>query len=255
MTRRLQALVVAILAASATVFVGGSTATATDLPTVSIGDAATVEGSTARHGLRFAVTLSHPATTDVSVNIASESDTATQNSDFNEAVLGAFIPAGHVSGIATARVYGDTIVEPTEDFRVRLFGSSNVVLGRATGTGRIINDDPEPGQRVSIGDASVVEGERGTRSARFTVSLSVAEPEDVTFHYTTIAGSALGGSDYRTQDLAGRIPMGSTSVSVPVPVLPDTAAEPTETFSVHLSGVSGVAIGRANGVGTILDDD
>jgi hypothetical protein len=241
---------------SATIVVGGGRATATDLPSISIGDAATVEGSSARHGLRFAVTLSHPTTTNVTVTVSTESGTATEGTDFLRGSVSPFIPAGHVSGIATVRVFGDTTVEPTENFRVFLRGpSGGAVLGRASGTGRIINDDPEPGQRISIGDASVVEGARGTRSARFTVSLSVAEPEDVTFHYATIGGSALAGTDYRTQDLQGRIPMGSTSVSVPVPVLADTTAEPTETYTVHLSGVSGLTIGRANGVGTILDDD
>jgi hypothetical protein len=253
MTRNVWVLVAAMLLVSATVVVSGGAATATDLPSISIGDAATVEGSSARHGLRFAVTLSHPTTTDVTVAVSTESGTATEGSDFLSGSVSPFIPAGHVSGIATVRVFGDTTVEPTENFRVRLVGPNGAVLGRSVGTGRIIDDDPEPGQRISIGDASVVEGARGTRSARFTVSLSVAETENVTFHYATVGGSALAGTDYRTQDLDGHIPMGSTSVSVPVPVLVDTTAEPTETFTVHLSGVSGVTIGRANGVGTILD--
>jgi hypothetical protein len=153
------------------------------------------------------------------------------------------------------RVRGDSTVEPTENFRVRLVGPTGAVLGRAVGTGRIIDDDPEPGPRISIGDSSVVEGARGARSARFAVTLSAAAPQDVTFHYATVEGSAVAGVDYRAQEFDYHIPAGTTSISVPVPVFPDRIGEPSESFTVRLTTAGGAIIGRANGVGTILDDD
>jgi hypothetical protein len=87
------------------------------------------------------------------------------------------------------------------------------------------------------------------------VSLSDYVPNDVTVHVSTVDGTALAGADYRAQDLDIRFPAGRTSVSVAVPVLADTTPEPTETFGAHLSDAVGATIGRANGVGKILDDD
>jgi hypothetical protein len=77
----------------------------------------------------------------------------------------------------------------------------------------------------------------------------------VTFHWSTVDGTAVAGSDYRAMSFDGVIDVGRTSTTVPVPVLADSTAEPNERFTVHLSGVSGAVIGRANGVGTIIDDD
>jgi hypothetical protein len=225
------------------------------VPSVSIGDAAVVEGSSGTRALEFAVSLSRPAATDVTVTFGTESGTATAGSDFTTLSGSVTIHAGFVSGIARVRVRGDSTVEPTENFRVRLVGPSGAALARAVGTGRIIDDDPEPGLRISIGDGSVVEGARGTRSARFVVSLSEAASEDITFHYATVDGSALAGVDYRAQDSTYQIPAGSTSISVPVPVLADGTPEPIKTFGVRLAAATGATIGRANGVGRIIDDD
>jgi hypothetical protein len=101
----------------------------------------------------------------------------------------------------------------------------------------------------------VVEGAHGTRSARFTVSLSAPATRRVTFHLATADGTATAGSDFRSVSLEGSIEVGRTSTTVPVPVLADTVSEPNETFTLQLSGVTGATRGRTNGVGTILDDD
>ena len=228
---------------------------AVGVPQMSIGDGAVVEGSTGSRLLELPVTLSRPATTDVNATFRVDSGTTIVGTDTTTFSGNVLIPTGHVSGIAKVRVRGDTIVEPTENFRVRLVGPSGAVLGRAVGTGRIIDDDPEVGTRLSVGDVAVVEGAHGTRSARFVVTLSHEAPQDVTVHLATVDGTAAAGSDYRAQSVDLRIPAGSTSVSVAVPVLADTAPEPTETFGAHLSAAVGATIGRANGVGKILDDD
>ena len=47
----------------------------------------------------------------------------------------------------------------------------------------------------------------------------------------------------------------ATSVSVTVNVVADNVLEPTETFTVTLSGAQGATIGDAVGIGTILGDD
>jgi hypothetical protein len=159
----------------------------------------------------------------------------------------------------TVRVRGDAVVEPKESLRVRLADPVGAVVGRRVGTGRIIDDDPEPGPRLSIGDAAVVEGARGTRSARFTVSLSRPATERVTFHWAVRDGTAVAGVDLRpyggAAGLDGFVDVGRVSTTVPVPVLADTTGEGDEAFTVRLSTVTGATLGRTNGVGRILDDD
>jgi hypothetical protein len=225
------------------------------MPSVSVGDVAVVEGSSGTRALGFPVSLSRPAATNVTVAFDTEDGSAAAGSDYVAGSGTVTIFAGSVTGVARVRVRGDTAVEPKESFRLRLRDPVSAALGRATGTGRIIDDDPEPGPRISVGDGSIVEGARGTRSARFTISMSSPATERVTFHFTSSDGTAVGGSDYHVVGYDGVINPGGTSATLPVPVSPDRTSEPTESFTVTLSGVTGAAIGRANGVGTILDDD
>ena len=46
-----------------------------------------------------------------------------------------------------------------------------------------------------------------------------------------------------------------TTQTFTVTVLGDTAIEPNETFVVNLSGATNAAVGDAQGVGTITNDD
>jgi hypothetical protein len=228
---------------------------AVGVPLVSIGDAAVIEGDAGTRLVELPVTLSRPASAPVTVGFTSADGTATAGSDYVAASGTVTVPTGAVSGIVRIRVRGDTAVEPKENFRVRLHDPVGAVVGRRVGTGRIIDDDPGTGPRLAIGDGAVVEGARGARSARFTVSLSAPATQRVTFHWSTLDGSAVAGSDYRSMSLDGTIDVGRISTTVPVPVLADSVSEPTEMFTVRLSDVSGATRGRTNGVGKILDDD
>ena len=60
-------------------------------------------------------------------------------------------------------VLGDTVVEPDETFTVTLSSPVNATLGTATGLGTITNDDVVV-PAVSIGPATVVEGNAGRRT-------------------------------------------------------------------------------------------
>jgi chitinase len=232
---------------------------AVGVPQVSVGDAAVVEGASGTRALAFPVTLSRPSPTPVTVGFATEDGAATAGPDFVAAAGSVTIPAGAVTKVVTVRVRGDAAVEPKEHLRVRLVDPVGAVVGRGRGTGRIVDDDPEPGPRLSIGDSAVVEGARGTRSARFTVSLSGPATERVTFHWAVRDGTAIAGVDLRpyggAAGLDGFVDVGRVSTTVPVPVLADTAGEGDETFTVRLSAVTGATLGRTNGVGRILDDD
>lgn len=108
---------------------------------------------------------------------------------------------------------------------------------------------------LSITDVSVTEGNSGSVSANFDVTLSAPSANTVTVNFATANGSALAGSDYTGGSGVVTFAPGETSKTVSVQVLGDIAVEPNETFSVVLSGATNATISDATGIGTIVNDD
>ncbi len=108
---------------------------------------------------------------------------------------------------------------------------------------------------ISIGNVSLNEGNSGTTAFNFTVSLSAATTQTVTVNYATADGTATAPSDYQTASGTLTFAPGEISKTVTVFVNGDTAVEPTETFTINLSGaVNGTILGGV-GTGTIINDD
>jgi hypothetical protein len=117
-----------------------------------------------------------------------------------------------------------------------------------------ISADPPP--TVNVSDATVVEGDSGTKNASFTVSLSQARTVAVSVKYATANGTAVAPADYTAKaPTALSFSAGQTSKTITVPVKGDLAGEADETFSVVLSGATNIAIGDGTGTGTITDND
>jgi Calx-beta domain/FG-GAP-like repeat len=114
---------------------------------------------------------------------------------------------------------------------------------------------PPPPPSVSINDVTVTEGNTGATNATFTVSLSAPYSQSVTVHYETANGSATAGSDYMAMPGDVTFGIGETSKTITVLVNGDTLNEPSEEFSVNLSGPTNATLADAQGVGTILNDD
>jgi hypothetical protein len=106
---------------------------------------------------------------------------------------------------------------------------------------------------LSIGDASVTEGDGGTVLMSFLVTLSERSASDVTFSFST-EGMTAGSPDFTNTSGTGTIPAGQLTTVVQVSVIGDTQNEADETLNVQLSGAS-VGIDDALGIGTIVDDD
>src|SRR5439155_1547344 len=149
----------------------------------------------------------------------------------------------------------EALVEPDETFNVNLSVPVNAVLGTATATGTILDDDGPPNPRLAIGDVAVVEGDTNSAKATFTVTLDQPKTTDVTAQWATAPGTATAGSDYTTASGTVTIPAGKTSASIGVTVLGNTTVEPDEMFTVTLSSPVGATIVRPTGTGRILDDD
>jgi serine protease len=109
---------------------------------------------------------------------------------------------------------------------------------------------------LSIDDVAITEGDSGTRLATFTVKLSQASTQAVTYNIATAVGTAKAGSDYVAGSLTGQtISVGQTSRTFTVPIKGDTAVEANETFLVNLGSVAGASVGDGQAIGTIINDD
>ena len=250
-----------------------------DEPVISIsGPAATLEGSTAggKTSFTFTVSLDKAAQENIAVKISTTDGTAIAGTDYEALVdKWVIIPAGSRSATVSVAVLQDSTAELSENFTVNVLeqlvgvGTTLDTNGLPTGgvalpqaaiapaTGTITNDDV---LGLSINDVSILEGNAGTQTMTFTVTLSKAADRDVTFTYSTSNNTALTGSDF-TEITGGTatIPAGSTSVPIAVTILGDTTNESDETFTVTISnglfGSDSVNITDQFGTGTILTDD
>ena len=222
-------------------------------PTLSINDVTVTEGSSGATNAVFTLSLSSPSGQNVSVNVATQDGTATAGVDYVAQAGTVTIPPGTISVLITVPVFGDVLGEPNETFFVNLSGAVNATITDAQGQGTIIDDDGAPA--ISINDATVVEGDSGTTTASFIVSLSSPSGQTVTVDYATQDGTATAGSDYVATAGTLTFPPGTTVLPLPVSVNGDVAPETNETFLVNLSNPGNATVADGQGLGTIADDD
>lgn len=146
--------------------------------------------------------------------------------------------------------------QPSISARFVQFGSSNGAFVYRASLPRPVGEQPPPPVGVAVTDASINEGDSGTRQLTFTVSLSGASTRPVTVDYDTADDTATAGSDYTAASGTVTFAAGETSKSVNVDIIGDTVDEDAERFFVNLSNPSGGArLTDAQGVGAIIDDD
>ena len=233
---------------------GVGTITNDDAPlSLSVGDATITEGDSGTTNASFTVTLSEASGQEVTVNYATANGTATAGPDYQSSSGSLTFAAGETTKTVTVPVNGDTTDELDETFSVNLSSASGATIKDGEGVGTISDDDAEPS--LSVGDATVAEGDSGTTNASFTVTLSEASERQVTVDYATVSGTASSVSDYVASSGTLTFAAGDTSETIAVPVNGDTKDESKETFYVGLSNASGATISDRTGIGTINDDD
>jgi serralysin len=219
---------------------------------LSINDVRLDEGNSGTRTATFTVQLSAAATGAVTVNYATQNGTATAGSDYAAQSGTLTFAAGQTSRTLAVSVVGNTAIEKNETFFVGLSGAAGATIADGQGAGTIVNDDFP---RMSISDVTVTEGDSGTRSAVFRVTLSSASPQGITVHYATANGTAAAGSDYAAT--AGNLTFnpGQTSKTISVAVTGESRVESGEWFAVNLSSPLRVTLADAQGRGTIANDD
>ena len=225
---------------------------------VSIADVSVSEGNSGTKNADFTVSLSPASSSTVTVQAQTANGTAMAGSDYTATgpTTLTFNP-GQTSQTFSVPISGDTAVESDEAFMVTLSSPTNAVLGKAQATGTIQNDDGG-GDAIAlvISDATVNEGNSGTTSATFTVSMTGVSTSPVTVQYATADGTATtADNDYQAASGSLTFEPGELVQSLTVNVIGDGKAEPSETFTVTLSSATNSSIARAQGIGTIVNDD
>ncbi|MFB2920993.1 Calx-beta domain-containing protein [Aerosakkonema funiforme] len=126
-----------------------------------------------------------------------------------------------------------------------------------TGNYTLITSNPPSVVTISATDANAAEVVNGQtpNPGQFTISRTGSTTNSLTVNYTT-GGTATKGTDYN--NLPGNIviPVGQSSVNLPINVIDDTLREGNETAILTLAANSAYTIGNANsGTVTIADNE
>ncbi len=223
-----------------------------DDTSVSVADVSIIEGNAGQSNLVFSVLLAKPTVLPVSMNFATSNLTATAGIDYLATTGALAFAPGETSKTVSVVINGDMTPEAHETFRLTLSSVVNAAVVDGIADGTILNDDTT----ISIGDASIIEGDSGTQNASLVVSLSHASALPVSINLATGTGTATLNTDYT---IVGPVVItfnpGETSKPYVISVVGDTVVEPNETVVVNLSSPTNAAINDGQGVLTILNDD
>lgn len=221
---------------------------------VSINDVHVTEGNSGSSLATFTVTVTPPSANPIHVNYATQSGTATATEDYVTASGTLDIPASTGSVPLSVTVKGDTKVESNETFTLRLTQALGATLSDSIGLGTIDNDDSKP--VISIAGGSTLEGNSGSHTLNFAVTLSAVSASTIQVKYAS-KGITATTTDHDYTGVAGTLTIapGDLGGTISVSITGDTKVEPDETFQVILYGPTNVTLGTATATGIIQNDD
>ena len=201
---------------------------------------------------------------NITVDYKTVPDTAHAGSDY-VSKIGTVTLQKHLQTIdISIDIQNDSLPESQEEFNVIINNAqlhnpketgSTVTIDTDTGD-VVINDDDSTGTTptISVTDQTVNED---AGSMTFTVTRSITATEPVTFNYATDDITATQGKDYALTAGTDTISAGSSSTTIPVPIINDLmAGEGSETFTFFISNPStGTELGNSIAIGTIVDND
>ncbi len=217
-------------------------------PALTIGNAI-IEATAAGTVLaKFPVFLSFPLVSDVTVNYSTTDGTATANEDYTPVTLGILnIPHGSTQGFISIPILPEAAIEGPQTFTVTLSNpSSGATLSNTTATGTILSANNPPA--VTIGNASFLEGAKGTIQAGATIA---AAPNGATESGSTVTITTTTAHTFQpgqVVQIAG-VPVSGydgifTIVSVPTPT--------TFTYTDATTGLAASGGGTADVISAML---
>jgi hypothetical protein len=102
---------------------------------------------------------------------------------------------------------------------------------------------------------TITEGDNGTHTADFTVTLTAGSLVQVTVDFATANGTAIAGSDYQSTSGTLTFSPGQTTRPISVTINGDISFESNEDFFVNLSNPVNAVVKDGQGLGTISNDD
>ena len=228
------------------------------------------ESNSGANAFTFTVSRSGDTTGTSTVNyaVAGSGSAPADALDF----VGGVLPTGSVSfgpgvtsHVISISVQGDTSVEVNEGFTIALsIPSSSTVIGTASATGTILNDDSAPASPtfgISATSANKPEGtSSGSTPFVFTITRagSVAAASSVRYTVAGTGSNSTNRNDFSNgyaKNVIVNFAAGISTVDITVNVRADSSVEPAETFKVTLSNAVGATISSAVATGTIQNDD
>jgi hypothetical protein len=218
-----------------------------------------IEGTGGTATLTFGAMLSAASPVPVTVAYATGDEPgaaypATAGSDYVASSGVLTIPPNTIQGAIVVPLVTDSLDENDEAFRVTLSSPVGALIGSASGTGIIVDDDPAP--LVFAGaDCVGVEGTGAGGTCPLTIGLSTASGKQVTVAYATANGTATAPADYASAAGVVTFPPGVASRSLTLALAGDAVDEVDEAFVVNLTAPTNATLGDAQGSVTIDDDD
>ncbi len=231
----------------------GSAPLSFDVPELDVHGVTVREGTGGVTPAPVTVELSEPTNQPVVVHWQTVDGTALGGQDYTAAAGDVTIAAGETTGTIPAEVIGDGVDESTERFRVEITSAPGTIIEDHSTTVKIKDDDREPD--VSIGDATVVEGNAGTSAVAVPVTLSGPSGRAVSVEYRTHHRSARSGKDFVRARGEVVIAPGTTHAVIRLAIVGDRVREDTETFRVEIDDANHADITVHNARVTITDND
>lgn len=231
-------------------------------PSISMNNSEEEEGISLEH----TVTLSHPASSPVIINITTSNNVAVAPNDYTQTtetlIIAGTIDPNNVN--ITSSFVIPTLIDNTNEpdkETLNVIGkviTSNISTMDLTKTDTILDIDPNP--LVFIEDVTVVEG----KDLVFSITLLNTDNEPM-FNYqpinlilTTSDDTALGAIDYNEFTISSSIPEQTSSTTQTITTIDDNLNEETETLflltTINSTDVSNDTFDLIN-IGSIKDND
>jgi hypothetical protein len=182
--------------------------------------------------LTFTVSRSGPYSTAQTIQFATVGGTAAAGTDYTAAYQTLSFAAGENSKTVTIAIGGDSLAEGNETVVAAISGASSGVIGTASATGTILDDDQ------SLWSVAASAGNESSSFAAFTVTRTGSGAQATVVFSTAGGGTAAAGADYSAVLQTLSFAAGEMSRTVLVPVTDDSLAETSETITGLISDAS-----------------
>ena len=210
----------------------------------------------------FLVKLDRVSTDPITVDYATSDITAEAGDDYTETSGTLTFAPGEQTKHLSIPITDDAIYETTERFSVTLSNPTGATLDASPEARVNILDDESP-PTASIADITIGEG---AGSMTLTLNLSHESSRPTGYFTTTadIGGTATRGTDYANFLSGGEaritVPAGDVQARLDIAINNDTAAESSETITIHWandrsSGNGDATPASLDFTGTITDND